>query len=135
MDLGEPLADALLRPTRIYVESVRGLLKRYRRKRVVRAMAHITGGGLSGNLPRVIPDDCDVVISRKAWPVPPVFRLLEGLGVEEEEMYRVFNMGVGFVLVVRPAFAGSVTKHLQGLGETVYRLGTIRRGSGKLVWR
>ena len=135
VDLGEPLIDAVLRPTRIYVESILGLLKRYRRKRIVRAMAHVTGGGLSGNLPRVLPQDCDAYISRKAWPVPPSFRLLGHLGVDEEEMYRVFNMGIGFVLVVRPAFAASVTGHLTKAGETVYRLGTIRKGSGRFIWR
>ncbi len=135
VDLGEPLADAVLRPTRIYVEPILALLKRYRRKRVVRAMAHVTGGGLPGNLPRVIPNDCDVHISRKSWPVPPVFDLLRTLGVEEEEMYRVFNMGIGFVLVVRPAFAGSITARLEKQGETVYRIGGVRRGSGKLIWR
>ncbi len=135
VDLGEPLADALLRPTRIYVESILGLLKRYRRKRVVRALAHITGGGLPGNVPRVIPKDCDAVVSQDSWPVPAVFGLLEHLGAGEEEMYGVFNMGIGFVLVVRPAFAASVAGHLSKAGETVYRLGTIRRGGGKLVWR
>jgi phosphoribosylformylglycinamidine cyclo-ligase len=135
VDLGEPLMDALLRPTRIYVASVVDLLKRYRRKRVVRAMAHITGGGLPGNLPRVLPEDCDVEIRRKSWPVPPVFQLLQGLGVDEDEMVRVFNMGIGFVLIVRPAFARSVAAQLEKMGETVYRIGTVRQGSGKLVWR
>jgi len=132
--LDEPLMDAVLRPTRIYVQSILSLLKRYRRKRVVRAMAHITGGGLPGNVPRVIPEDCDVHITRGSWPVPPVFGMLEHSGVNEEEMYRVFNMGIGFVLVVRPAFAQSVTGHLQRFGETVYRIGIVRRGSGKLVY-
>lgn len=134
VQLGEPLEDALLRPTRIYARSIRTLLARYRRKRVVRAMAHITGGGLEGNLPRVIPNHCDVVLRRKHWPVPPVFRLVERLGVSRSEMYRVFNMGIGFVLVVRPAFAQSVVRHLRRLGEDAYRIGTIRRGSGKLRW-
>ncbi|MBN2561576.1 MAG: hypothetical protein JXQ75_11660 [Phycisphaerae bacterium] len=129
------LADALLRPTRIYVVPILGLLRRYRRKRVVRAMAHITGGGLPGNLPRVIPRDCDAVIWRRSWPVPPIFRLLQHLGVDEEEMYRVFNMGIGFVLVVRPAFARSVAAQLEKMGEVVHRIGVIRRGSGRLVWR
>ena len=135
VDLGEPLADALLRPTRIYVQPIRELLKRYRRKRIVRAMAHITGGGLPGNVPRVVPDDCDVVIRRKSWPIPRVFRLLQKLGVGREEMYRVFNMGIGYVLIVRPAFANSVIRQLEKLGETVYRIGVVRRGSGRLRWR
>jgi phosphoribosylformylglycinamidine cyclo-ligase len=134
VDLGEPLIDAVLRPTRIYVRTILRLLAGYRRKQVVRAMAHITGGGLGGNIPRVIPNDCDVYLSRDSWPVPPVFRLLRELGVEEDEMYRVFNMGIGFVLIVRPAFALSVARQLDKLGETVYRLGAVRRGRGRLRW-
>ena len=135
IEIGEPLEDALLRPTRIYVRSIRELLKRYRRKRIVRGMAHITGGGLPGNVPRVVPKDCDVVLRRKSWPIPAVFQLLEILGVGRDEMYRVFNMGIGYVLIVRPSFARSVMGQLERLGETAYRIGTIRRGSGKLIWR
>jgi len=135
VDLGEPLMDALLRPTRIYVKPVLAVLNRYRRKRVVRAMAHVTGGGLEGNVTRVIPPKCDVWLSRKSWPAPPVFRLLQALGVDEAEMYRVFNMGIGFVMIVRPAFAKSVMKQLTAYGETVYPIGSIREGNGKLIWR
>jgi phosphoribosylformylglycinamidine cyclo-ligase len=131
----QELIDALLRPTRIYVKSVLSLLKRYRRKRVVRAMAHITGSGLEGNIPRVVPEDCDVYLTRGSWPIPPVFGILQRIGVDEEEMYRVFNMGIGFALVVRPVFVESVMRHLSKMGEAVYRIGAIRRGSGKLVWR
>jgi phosphoribosylformylglycinamidine cyclo-ligase len=98
-------------------------------------MAHITGGGLPGNIPRVIPTGCDVLLSKQAWPVPPIFRLLQSTGIAEDEMFRVFNMGIGFVLVVRRAFARSVAAFLTRHGETVYRLGTIRRGSGRLLWR
>ena len=134
VDLGEPLVDAVLRPTRIYVQPILKLLSAYRRKQVVRAMAHITGGGLAGNIARVIPNNCDVHLSRNNWPVPPVFRLIQELGVDQEEMYRVFNMGIGFVLIVRPAFARSVARRLDKLGETVYRLGTVRRGKGRLTW-
>lgn len=135
VNLGEPIADAVLRPTRIYSKSILALLGSYRRKQIVRAMAHITGGGLEGNLPRVIPRTCDAVISKGGWSVPAVFRLLAKLGVDDDEMYRVFNMGIGFVLVVRPAFAKSVMRQLTRLGETVYPMGTIRKGSGKLIWK
>ena len=134
VDLGEPLVDAVLRPTRIYVKSILNLLKRYRRKRVVRAMAHITGSGLPGNVPRVIPDDCDVVLRKGSWPIPPVFKLLERLGVEEAEMFDVFNMGIGFVIVVAPSFADSAQAQLERSGEKVYRIGAIREGKGELTW-
>ncbi len=135
VDLGEPLADAALRPTRIYVKSVLAVLGKYRRKRVLRAMAHVTGGGLEGNLPRVLPSDCDVQIQKASWPVPPIMQLIRKAGVAEGEMYRVFNMGIGFVMVVRPAFAAGITAILEKQGEKVYRIGVIRRGNGRLVWR
>lgn len=135
VDLGEPLADAVLRPTRIYVKPVLEVLRSYRRKRVVRAMAHITGGGMEGNLPRVLPSNCDAQIEHGSWPIPPIFRLIRRAGVAESEMYRVFNMGIGFVMVVRPAFVGGVTTILEKCGEKVHRIGVIRRGSGRLVWR
>lgn len=135
VDLGEPLAEAAMRPTRIYAKPIRSLLAKYRRKRVVRAMAHITGGGLPGNVPRAIPANCDVQLTRKSWPIPPIFRLIQRAGIADEEMFRVFNMGIGFVLVVRRAFARSVTAFLEKNGETVYRIGVIRRGEGQLIWR
>lgn len=135
VDLGEPLLDAVLRPTRIYVKSILSVLGRYRRKRVIRAMAHITGSGLPGNVPRVIPADCNVVLTKGSWPIPPVFKLLQKLGVDETEMYDVFNMGIGFVLVVAPAFADSVKTQLEKCGEKVYRIGSIREGKGELIWK
>lgn len=134
-DLGESVEDAVMRPTRIYVKSVLSLLRKYKRKRVVLAMSHITGSGLEGNVPRVIPQNCNVVLNRGSWPIPPVFRLIQSLGVDEEEMYRVFNMGVGFVLVVSPPFVNSVLRHLQKCGETASVIGVIRRGTGKLIWK
>lgn len=135
VELGEPLVDALLRPTRIYVQPVLKLLRAYRRKRVVKAMAHITGGGIAGNLPRVLPDGCTAYIRRSTWSPPPIFKLIQALGVDESEMYDVFNMGVGFMLVVRPAFANAVVAKLNDAGETAWRIGTIRRGRQRVVWR
>ena len=135
-ELGEPLGAALLRPTRIYVKSILALLKKYRVKRIVKAMAHITGGGLVGNIPRVIPVQCDVVLEKKKWPIPPVFSFLQKLGpISEEEMYRVFNMGIGYVLIVRPAFTRSIMAHLRRLGETPYFIGKVKRGTGQVVLR
>jgi len=134
-ELGEPLGEALLRPTRIYVRSVLGLLKKYKVKKVVKAMAHVTGGGLVGNLPRVIPRDVDVVLHRK-WPTPPIFKFLRERGpVEEPEMYRVFNMGIGYVLIVAPSFTRSIMAHLRRLGETPHFIGKVRRGSGQVTVR
>ncbi len=128
--LGEPLVDALLRPTRIYVKPVLDVLRHYRARPMVTGLAHITGSGLPGNVPRMLPADCDAVLRRGAWPVPPIFGLLEHHGVSEEELYRVFNMGLGLVLAVRPKSAASVARRLERSGEQAYVVGRVRRGRG-----
>lgn len=130
--LGEPLADALLRPTRIYAQAVLKVLRHYRGRPRVTGMAHITGGGLPGNLPRALPPNCDATIRRGSWPVPPIFGLLEHHGVAEEEMYRVFNMGIGYVLSVRPASTAVITKLLERAGEQAYVIGRVKRGRGRV---
>lgn len=134
-ELGCNLGDELLKPTRIYVRPVLSVLSKYRRKRVVTGMAHITGGGLPGNVARILPGDCDAVIRLSRWKVPPVFKLMVRLGVSRAEMYRVFNMGIGFVLAVRPTFAGAIVERFRRLGETPYKLGYVRRGTGRVELR
>jgi len=133
--LGESLGAAVLRPTRIYVRTVLKLLGAYRRKKVVSAMAHITGGGLAENLARVIPDDCDAVIERKRWSPPPVFKLIQKHGVSRGEMFKVFNMGIGYVFVVRPTFVNGVIDKLKRAGEEPVVLGKVKRGKGKVTLR
>ncbi len=131
---GTTVGDALLTPTRIYVQPIVKLLTKYKVKRVVHAMAHITGGGLVGNIPRILPKDCNAVIKKASWPMPKIFPFLQKAGpVKEAEMFRVFNMGIGYVLVVSPDFADSIARNLQRWGEKVNRIGTITRGSGKVV--
>jgi len=132
---GVAVIDALLAPTRIYVESVLATLKHYRRKRVVTGMAHITGGGLPENVSRLLPCDCDARIDRTSWTPPAVFAFLQKLGVDRREMYRVFNMGVGYVLAVRPAFVGGVMRRLRGCGEDPLVIGQIVRGTGTVKLR
>ncbi len=127
--LSTPLGEELLRPTRIYVKPIVSLLRHYRVKRVVRGMAHITGGGLAGNVVRLLPDGLQLTIKKGSWPVPPIFDLIQQLGVDEHEMYSVFNMGVGFVLIVRPTFVGSVLRRLRRSGEQPFVLGKLRRGA------
>lgn len=132
--LDTTLGQALLEPTRIYVRPIVKLLAQYKVKRVVHAMAHITGGGLLGNIPRVLPKNCDAVIKKNSWSLPPIFSFLQQAGpVEEAEMFRVFNMGIGYVLAVAPDFADSITAKLTGFGETVYKIGTITKGNRKVV--
>ncbi len=130
--LGEPLADALLRPTCIYVKPVLAVLSHYRARQTVTAMAHITGGGLPGNVPRMLPANCDAVIHRGSWPIPPIFGLLEAQGIAEDEMYDVFNMGIGFVMAVRPRSADVVMRILERSGQPSVRIGKIRRGRGRV---
>jgi phosphoribosylformylglycinamidine cyclo-ligase len=131
---GAMLGDVLLEPTRIYVRPIVTLLSKYKVKRIVHGMAHITGGGLVGNIPRVLPKDCNAVIKKTSWPVPKIFTFLKAKGpVEEAEMFRVFNMGIGFVLIVAEDFANSITKKLSHFGEKVYRIGRITTGTGKVI--
>jgi phosphoribosylformylglycinamidine cyclo-ligase len=124
-ETGRTVADELLTPTRIYAAAARQLLGGV----AVRAMAHVTGGGLTGNLPRVLPEGCRAVLRRTAWPVPPVFQVLQRAGqVTETEMFATFNMGIGYVVVVPEPEAGAATTLLRQAGETVFALGEIVRG-------
>jgi len=128
---GRTLGEVLLTPTRIYVKPITKLLASYKVKKVIGGMAHITGSGMSGNLCRALHPKVDAVIDTKSWPVPPVFQFLQAQGgIEEAEMRRVFNMGIGYCLVVRPAFASAIMDHLKKLGERVYQIGVIEKGKG-----
>jgi len=134
-ELGETLGEALLRPTRIYVNAVMAVLNKYCAKRVVKGMAHITGGGLYENIARAIPSNCDAVLDRKAWKPQPIFRCLQRLGTSREEMYKVFNMGVGFVMIVKPFYVGGVMRTLKQAGEQPFVLGQIDRGTQHVRFR
>ncbi len=132
-ELGSTLGQALLEPTRIYVKSIVALLEKFEIKTIVKAMAHITGGGLVGNIPRVISKDLDVHLDSSVWPVPAIFKYLQQLGpVEMEEMYRVFNMGIGYVIIVSADSAPAIMKQLQETGEKAYIIGKVTQGSGKV---
>jgi phosphoribosylformylglycinamidine cyclo-ligase len=99
-------------------------------------MAHITGSGIEGNLCRALPPSLDAVVDRTAWPRPAVFSFLQKQGaIPEEEMWRVFNMGIGYCLIVKPAFAESVAERLTRLGETVHTIGKVAKGSGQVRWK
>ncbi|MBX9735841.1 MAG: phosphoribosylformylglycinamidine cyclo-ligase [Phycisphaerales bacterium] len=125
------LGEVLLTPTRIYARSIGKMLATYKVKKVISGMAHITGSGMSGNLCRALHPKVDALVRRSAWPVPPVFRFLQERGnIDEEEMRRVFNMGIGYCVIVRPSFAESVSEQLRKLGEKVYVIGEIVKGKG-----
>ena len=134
LDAQRTLGRALLTPTRIYAKPVISVLRRYAVKQVITAMSHITGGGLPGNVQRTLGKHLNAQISRKAWDVPPVFEFLKRSGrVGDQEMLKVFNMGVGYIMVVRPHFADSIKSQLSRMGQQVWRLGKIARGTGRLV--
>ena len=123
--LGRPLGDALLEPTRIYVRSILSLVQ----KRQIKGLAHITGGGLLENIPRVLPDDCHAFVDAGRWELPPIFALLqEGGRIAPEEMARTFNCGVGMVVIIDPSQAESVSNALEGAGEMVFEIGRIEEG-------
>jgi phosphoribosylformylglycinamidine cyclo-ligase len=123
---GRTVADELLEPTRIYAAAVRAALA----ADAVTAMANITGGGLTGNVPRVLPDGCRVVLRRGAWRVPPVFDTLREAGrVSEPEMLRTFNLGVGYVVIARADGADRVRRALEGAGEIVWPIGEVLAGA------
>ena len=121
---GRALADVMLEPTRIYVRPVLKLLKGI----AVKGLAHITGGGLVENVPRVLPAGLVARIERAAWRLPPLFRWLQAEGnIADAELYRVFNCGIGMVAVVAPADAARAVKVLTAAGEAVWRIGRIER--------
>lgn len=119
---GKPLGDVLMAPTRIYVKPLLALLKQF----PVKGMAHITGGGLIENLPRILPTDTRAVLHKDAWIMPPLFSWLQQLGnVSDAEMLRVFNCGVGMAVVVSADQVDAVMTYLGETGETVWRIGEI----------
>jgi phosphoribosylformylglycinamidine cyclo-ligase len=125
-ELGATVGETLLTPTRIYARAVRSVLSHYKVKGVVHGIAHITGGGLRENLERILPPGVRVTIDRGNWPVPSVFTWLQQLGhVDEEEMYRVFNMGIGLTLVVSPYYAESIQQQLAECQLTSWSIGRI----------
>jgi len=120
--LEHSLGDELLTPTKIYVTPILSLLQTWQIKGIV----HITGGGFWENIPRILPSTLAAVIQRDAWPVPPIFDAVRLAGnIENDEMFRVFNMGIGLMLVVNPTDAEAIMDHLDSMGEKSYRIGII----------
>lgn len=119
---GQTLSDVVMAPTRIYVKSMLALMSQL----TVKGMAHITGGGLVENVPRVLPENTQAVLHRSAWTLPKLFQWLqEKGGVEDAEMHRVFNCGIGMVVIVKATDAAAAKAQLESTGETVYQLGEI----------
>ena len=127
-ELGDrTVGEILLTPTRLYARPIKSVLRHYRVKQVVHGIAHITGGGLVDNLARIVPATVQVQIDRGSWDVPAMFPWLQKLGgIAADEMDRVFNMGVGMVLIVAPHFADSIQKQLADLGFANWKIGAVR---------
>jgi phosphoribosylformylglycinamidine cyclo-ligase len=124
--LNKTIGAALLEPHASYLHALEGLLD----TNMIKGLAHITGGGLTENIPRILPEGTGVNISRDAWPVLPIFKLMQEIGnVPEAEMYRTFNMGVGMVIVAAPQDAEAIKAHLRELGEAVYEIGHVTQGN------
>jgi phosphoribosylformylglycinamidine cyclo-ligase len=124
-ELGRSLGEELLVPTRIYARIARRLFAKFS----INGCAHITGGGITGNLPRVLPKGRRAVLERGSWPVPPVFDLIQKLGgIDRDEMDRIFNNGLGLILVVDRKDAAGVQQVLKKMGEKSFLIGEIRNG-------
>ncbi|ACM21126.1 phosphoribosylformylglycinamidine cyclo-ligase [Geotalea daltonii FRC-32] len=122
--LDKSVADELLTPTRIYVKSILNLLRDF----TIHGIAHITGGGLLENIPRILPNGCKAVVDKTTWQVPEIFKLIQNAGnIEEQEMFRTFNCGIGMVLSVPEKEVEEILIRLSGLNETAFVIGEIAK--------
>ncbi|MBM4308004.1 MAG: phosphoribosylformylglycinamidine cyclo-ligase [Deltaproteobacteria bacterium] len=121
-EIGEVLGDELLRPTRIYVRTVLPLIRDFN----IGGIAHITGGGITGNLPRVIPKGCKAIVRKGTWDIPPIFPFLQEKGnISEDEMFKTFNNGIGMILIVKSKEAEEILGRLRSMGEKAFSIGEI----------
>lgn len=134
--LGRTVADEFLEPTRIYVRAVKSVYRRYRVKRTVHGIAHITGGGLIDNPPRILPAGLAIRLKRGSWELPKVFPWLQSLGgVPDEEMFRVFNMGIGLVMIVAEYYAEAIVRTLRTEARVpAWVIGEVTAGERNVVW-
>ena len=134
-EFGKTVGEILLTPTRIYAQPIRRILKHYTVKNVVHGIAHVTGGGIQENLERVIPGGVHAELARNSWDIPPVFKWIQQLGdVDDEEMDRVFNLGIGLVLVVSNYYADNIQRILHREGLESWKLGEIKSGGSGARW-
>jgi phosphoribosylformylglycinamidine cyclo-ligase len=130
-ELGRSVGEELLEPTRIYARLIRGLLAKY----PIKGAAHITGGGIPGNLPRILPEGRRAWIDRRCWPVPPVFDLIQKIGrISRAEMDRTFNNGLGMILVVGKRHVDGVTALLKKMRESYFSIGEIKAGRRQVTF-
>src|SRR5262245_32003057 len=128
---GKSIGEALMTPTRIYVKAIKEVLRRYKVKKAVKAIANVTGGGIVENLPRVLANGCTAEVQEGTWAVPPIFPWLQRLGdVSRDEMYRIFNMEIKITLIASPMSTNAILKTLRRNGEKASVIGAVVKGSG-----
>lgn len=128
--LNSTVGAALLQPHVSYLAALEGLLDSGR----IKGLAHITGGGLTENIPRILPEGTNVVIARETWPVLPIFSVMQEIGsIPDAEMYRTFNMGVGMVIICTDEDAANIKAHLKERGETCYEIGRVEEGNREVL--
>jgi phosphoribosylformylglycinamidine cyclo-ligase len=126
-ELGCTLGEELLKPTKIYVKPILSALKKFQLK----GMAHITGGGFIENIPRMLPEGLGAELNEKSWEIPPVFKLISSHGqIDYQEMYNIFNMGIGMVIAVDRENASDLLEHLRQSGETATEIGVVTSNQG-----
>lgn len=126
-ELSSSLGDELLKPTRIYAKQIMAALREFE----IKGMSHITGGGFIENIPRMIPEGLGAIIESGSWPILPIFKAIEHYGqVKREEMFNIFNMGIGFVLTVDADDADKIVSFFEKQGEKAYKIGTVIEGEG-----
>jgi phosphoribosylformylglycinamidine cyclo-ligase len=122
--LNNTIGMELLEPTKIYVKSLLNILKSFK----IKGLVHITGGGFYDNIPRILPNVCRCVISRNSWDIPPIFNVIQDIGnIEEKEMFRVFNMGIGMLMIVAEKESREILDRLEVLGEKAYLIGVVEK--------
>ena len=123
--LNETVGEALLRPHVSYLRALEGLLDRG----LIKGLAHITGGGLTENIPRILPEGTAVEIQKGSWPVLPIFEVMQQIGhIDEPEMFRAFNMGIGMVIVCSAADFSEIKAHVDSFGSACYQIGSVTEG-------
>ena len=132
--MNKTLGEELLTPTRIYAHAIKEICSHYKVKNVIKGIANITGGGMIENIPRIMPEGFAVEINKNKWEIPPIFQIIQKEGnINEEEMYHVFNMGIGTVIVIDKYYANSVLKRLTKIGEKPYVIGQIINGNKEVI--
>ncbi|MBV6519473.1 MAG: phosphoribosylformylglycinamidine cyclo-ligase [Candidatus Brocadia sp.] len=132
--LNTTLGEELIRPTNIYVKTILKTLNKHKPKNVIKGIAHITGGGLRDNIPRILPEGCSVTLERKEWDVPKIFKIIQDVGeITDQEMFHVFNMGIGMVLVVPESEVKKVLNTLKYAKEPGIVIGEVTRGDNRIV--